>query len=404
MTDEQRQLLAKFQEKIARNAQGWLEFLRSHRDDPATLDRELSNILRAAQMALAEAGAWEAGVALVQDAGLHMERRGHLRAWQRLLEQALRACAAAADDRPRLRLQRAALLAQLGEIARTLGDNAAALEHLQAALDLYRSANDWAGVGKTLGRLSQVYLAQADLDAATTCCEEAAELCAAFAPDDLGLVYNNWGLVCLESGDLGEAAHRLQQASDAFARTGNRRGQAKALNNLGLVYRRLGLLEDAVLSLQQAIELYGQVGDDVHTARTQVNLGVLYHALGRTEAALDLHRQVEPVFRRVGDRPYQARVANNEGVFLAALGRLDEAVLAFELAARLYAEIGDPLGQASALINAAEMLLDQGVAADAGERLRRAGEILNTLQAPPDWLRSSWEKQRARWRNISGLG
>lgn len=403
MTDEPYALLERFRAKIARNAQGWLDFLRQYQNDPATLDRELANIVKAAQMALAESQAWETGVALVQDAGLHMERRGYLRSWQSLLELALRVCADQAARQPQFRLRQAALLVQLGEVARTLGDYSTALERWQEALSLYRAANDWAGVGNTLSRLSQGYLAQTDLEAAVVCCEEAAELCAIFAPEDLGLVHNNWGLVCLEQGKPEEALAHFRQAAASFSDQGNLRGQAKALNNQALVYYRLRQWEEGAASLQQAIEIYQQVGDELHTARAQVNLGVVYHMQGRTEAALDLHRQVEAVFRRVGDRPYQARVANNEGVFLAALGKRQEAVEAFDLAATLYAAIGEPVGQASALVNGAELLLDQGCTAEAGERLRQARAILDTLHTPPSWLLDSWQRQMARWRDV-GMG
>ncbi len=399
MTTEQQELLARFRRKIARNAEGWLAFLQAHRHDPAAIDRELPNIVKAAQQALAEAQAQQPGLTLVQHAWAHVELRGHLLPWQSLLEQALHvSIELGADDAPATLATQAVLLDQLGEIARALGDNATALARQQAALVLYRRLDDEAGAGRVLNHLSQVHLALADHDAATRCCVEAAALCAAYAPEELAAVHNNWGMVCQQQGLLDAAIEHFEQAAAGFAHQGNRRGQAKALNNQGEVYRRQGRYDDATRCFKQAIALYQQVGDTVHAARTQINLGILHHSQGRTAEALALHRSVEPLFRRLGDRPHQARIANNEGVFLAALGRPAEAQAAYDLAADLYAAIQDPIGAASALVNCAELLLDQGRPTEAQGYLERGQRLLAGVGAVPGWLQESLRRQQARWQ------
>lgn len=404
MTTGQSEFLDRFRHKVARNAEGWLAFLQAHHDDPAAIDRELPNIVKAAQQALAEAQAWQQGLTLVQHAWAHVELRGHLLPWQSLLEQALHISRelGAANAAPAVLAGQAALLDQLGEIARTLGDNATALTRQQAALDLYRRLDDQAGAGSVLNHLSQVYLAQADCEAATRCCVEAAALCAAHAPDELAAVHNNWGLVCQQQGLLDAAIEHFAQAAAGFARQGNHRGQAKSLNNQGEVYRRQGRYDDAARAFEQAITLYQQAGDAVHAARTQINLGILHHSQGRTAKALALHRSVEPLFRRLGDRPHQARIANNEGVFLAALGRPAEAQAAYDLAVELYIEMHDPLGAASALVNCAEVLLDQGRPAEAHSYLGRAQELLAGIGTTPAWLQESLRRQMARWQTMTG--
>lgn len=404
MTAAQPELLARFQRKIARNAAGWLAFLYDHRDDPAALDRELPNIVKAAQQALAESQAWQPGLALVQHAWAHVELRGHLLPWQGLLEQALRISdeLGAVAGEPTALASQAALLDQLGEMARMLGENAIALARQQAALTRYRALDDMAGAGRVLNHLSQVYLALADYAAATRCCEEAAVLCAVHNPGELAAVHNNWGLVCQHQELLDAAIEHYQRAAAGFAQQANRRGQAKALNNQGEVYRHQGHPDDAARRFEQAVALYQQVGDEAHAARTQINLGILHHSQGRTAEALALHRGVEPLFRRLGDRPHLARVANNEGVFLATLGRPVEAQAAYDLAASLYSAIEDPIGGASALINCAELLLDQGDAPAAQDYLGRARDLLGGVESAPGWVHASYAHQAARWRALPG--
>jgi tetratricopeptide (TPR) repeat protein len=390
--------LARFQHKIARNATSWLAFLFAQRDDPQALDRELPNIVKAAQQALAESSAWQPGLALVEHAWPHVELRGYLLAWQGLLEQALlisqgleaESGAALATDRE------AALLDQMGELARALGDNTAALNWQQAALARYRAAGSLAGAGRVLSHLSQVHLALSGHAAATDCCAEAAAICAIHDAKELAIVHNNWGLVCAQQGQLEDAIAHYRQAEAGFAAQGNRRGQAKARNNQGEVYRRLGRWDDAARCYEQAIALHRQVGDEINVARTQMNLGILYHSQGRTVEALALHQAIEPTFRRLGDRPNRARVANNEGVFLMTLGRLAEAQTAYDLAFDLYQAIGDPLLAADTLTNCAELLLDQGKSAEAQGYLLRAQDLLRSIASVPRWLAESMAAQQMR--------
>ncbi|MFZ2359371.1 MAG: hypothetical protein WA040_08495, partial [Anaerolineae bacterium] len=82
--------LARFQRKIAANAAAWRGFVQVHGDDPAALDRELANLTKAAQQALAEPAAWDEGLALVAETWAHVELRGLWQDWQTLLAEGLR--------------------------------------------------------------------------------------------------------------------------------------------------------------------------------------------------------------------------------------------------------------------------------------------------------------------------
>lgn len=380
-------LRERFRRKIALNAAYYLRFIEEHRHDPRRLAQEMANIVKAAEMALSEERAWQSGIALVETGQRVAELRGYLDLWRALTERALAVCRQlAADGLAEATAHEAALLDNLGEIARTLGEASAAKRYFEAALERYRAIGQRAGIGRVLAHLSQVYLHSGDILAADRCCAEAAALLAEEDLAELALLYNNWGLVASRLRRPDEAQGYFRQAEALFARLGNLRGQAKVLNNLGQLYYEMGRPE-AEAYLLRALELYRQLGDDPHAARAQVNLGVFYHEiLGRTEHALHLHQAVEPVFRRLGDRLYQAHTKNNIGVFLADLGRREEAREAYQQAAQLYLELDDRTSAAGALANLAEVLLDLGRQDEATVNLARATALLDGVDHVPRWV------------------
>ncbi|MCS6845292.1 MAG: tetratricopeptide repeat protein [Caldilineales bacterium] len=390
-------LRERFRRKIALNADHYLRFVEAHRYDPQLLAREMANIVKAAELALSEEGAWQSGIALVESGQRLAELRGHLGLWRALTEQALAVCRRlAAAGLAEAAEHEGALLDNLGEIARTLGETGAAKRYFEAALERYRAIGRPAGVGRVLAHLSQVYLHTGDVLAADRCCAEAASVLAEDDLAELALLYNNWGLVTSRLRRTEEAQAHYRQAEALFARLGNVRGQAKVLNNLGQLYYEMGRPEAEAYFLR-ALELYRRLGDDPHAARTQVNLGAFYHdILGRTEHALQLHQAVEPVFRRLGDRLYQAHTKNNIGVFLADLGRREEAREAYQQAAQLYLELDDRTSAAGALANLAEVLLDLGHQSEAAASLVRARTLLDGVDHPPRWVTTQFAALAAR--------
>lgn len=384
--------LARFQRKIAANADAWLDYVQAHRDDPAALDRELANLTKAAQQALAEPAALDEGLALVEETWAHVELRGLWQDWQTLLAEGLRV------SREIGRSQREArLLDQLGEVARLLGDNDRAQEHFEAALALYRRLDDPAGAGRALAHLSQVQLARNDWDGAGRSCQEAAVIFETLQqPEDVGLVHNNWGLVCQEQEQFEAALAHFEQAEAAFRVAGALRGQAKTLANRAETLRRRQEWQDAASYLRQAIALYQQIGDPLHSANMQMTLSILLYETGQPAEALALSLEAEAVFRRLRHRPFLARVCNNLGIFLAALGRPAEAHAAFEESAALHLSNGDQLYAASSLTNCAEVLLDQDRLIEAQERLTHATDLLDSLSEVPQWVLRDYQAQQAR--------
>jgi tetratricopeptide (TPR) repeat protein len=391
-------LLARFRRKIAINAAAWLDFVQAHGNDPAALDRELANLSKAAQQALTEPAAWDEGLALVGGTWAHIELRGLWQDWHALLTDGLRV--SREIGRPN---HEARLLDQLGETARLLGDNHRAQEHFEAAAALYDKLADPVGAGRALAHLSQVQLARNDGDAAIRSCQQAVALLTGLdQPNELALAHNNWGIVCQEQGRLEEALTHFEQAEAGFRAAGALRGQAKVVLNRGDTYRRQERWDAAEAAFRRALPLYEASGDRLGMAILQMNLSIVLYQRGQPAEALGISLETEAALRRLYNRPILARVCNNHGIFLSALGRLSEAEEAFEESARLHHENGDRLYAASALINAAEVLIDQQHGAEASQRLAQARDWLDALARAPRWLRNDYQTQAARLEALAG--
>ena len=376
--------LARFRKKIGENARAWFGFVRDERPESAALMRELANLNHAAAQALREPTAWAAGVQLVVALWPFIEWHGFWLAWRAILERALVVCRRLGDLAAEVEITD-----QLGEVARSVGENRAALDWQEQALGLARRLGDQAIIGRVLVHLSQQHLPQGHYQAAQACCEEAVALLTPLGAEaEVAIAHNNWGIAyLLEEGSMESALAHLMLAERMFVAQGNRRGQAKSLHNQGETYLRQERWSEAGDLYERAIALAQEVGDEVGAVRSRISLAILLHQQGQHEAALEMHREIKILYRRLGDRPMLARVINNEGSFLLALGRWEEAARAYEQAAQMHLEIGHLGDAAGSLLNWAEILLDRGDAERAQARLQQAGELLDALPSSPATLR-----------------
>ena len=367
--------LARFRLKIAENARAWLGFVRDQRTESPALAREFANLDRAANQALNEPNAWREGLRLVGALWPFIESHGYWLTWRTTLDQAL-----VVSRRLKDLAAEVEITDQLGELARNVGENRAALDWQEQALKLARSLGDPAVVGRVLIHLSQQHLPQSRYQEAKACCEEAIALLEPLGDEgEVAIAHNNWGIACLEEGLMDSALAHLVRAEAMFEMQNNRRGQAKVLHNQGEVYLRQDRWAEAGPLYEWSIAMALEAGEEVSAMRSRTSLAILLHKQGQHEEALDLHRGIERFYRRLGDRTMLARVINNEGTFLFALGRHDEAALAYEQAIQMHTDIGHLADAALSLFNWVELLLDRGDAEQARVRLRQAEELLGEL-------------------------
>ena len=390
----------RFRQKVAQNAEAWLDFALAHHHDFVTLDRELDNLMKAIHHANLEPAALPAGLRLVQALWFYVEFRGQWLTWQRTLEKSLDLSQVAG-----LREDEASLLVQLGELSRVLGRTDTALELQLAAHALFDQLGDPAGSARVLGILSQLHLIVGNAQVAERCCRESAATFESLGNlRELAVTQNNWGIVCMERGDHAGSIDHLREADRLFRKTGKLRGQAKASANLGRVFQLQARREEARSAYGQSVDLYQLIGDELNAARMQVNLATLWYQEGRVAEALAASEQVEQELSRLGDQPWLARVVNNTGVFLQALGRPAEAYVAYHRAAALYAQARERRYACSALVNCVDALLDEGKTVEASAVMGKVDEMLKELDPPPEWLMREVEEQVARLAAVTQQG
>lgn len=382
LDDTSPSFLVRYQRKITLAAAAWLAFMHEHSAEPDAVERELDNVVKAARQALAEPTARAAGLTLVTEAWRHMELRGHWLPWQ----DTLRTAAAVATDAGAAS-HAARLHDQLAETERLLGNHPAALAQFEVALAAARQANDLLQAGRILSHMSQVQLALGHLDAAETSCKQALTYVEGLdVPDDLGLIYNNWGIVCKEKHDLERALEQYALAEVCFKQVQNRRGIAHVANNRGNVFHTLKIYSEAEEFLRKALTIYQELGDKLYTANTQINLSSLMFAQGQKDQALQLLIASEDEIHHLRNPLMLARLHNNRGVILAACNLTSPAEVAFQEAVQLYVNTGNSVYAIDTLQNYIHVLLDIQEVEEAAQQLAYAHEWLNKLTDPPSWL------------------
>ena len=191
-----------------------------------------------------------------------------------------------------------------------------------------------ADVGVSYNNLGLVYRHMGELEQAKDYYQQALEIrIKALGPThvDVGGSYNNLGAINQEMGEL-------QQAKDYYQRALGIRIKAlgpthvkfgSSLNNLGLVYHAMGELEQAKDCHQRALEIktkaLGPTHVDVGTSYN--NLGALYLDMGELKQAKDYHqRALEIRIKAFG--PTHAKVGetcDNLGLVCRNMGELQQA-------------------------------------------------------------------------------
>ncbi|MFZ2487669.1 MAG: tetratricopeptide repeat protein [Anaerolineae bacterium] len=379
--------LLRYQRKIALAAAAWLAFMQAHSAEPDAVERELENVMMAAQQALAEPTAYAAGLTLVMEAWRHMELRGHWLLWQDIL----RAAVAVATEM-KAASHTARLHDQLAETERLLGNNPAALAQFETALAAALQADDMLQAGRILSHMSQVQLALGHLDAAEASCKQALAYVEGFnSPNDLGRIYNNWGLICQECRDLEQALVYYDLAEVYFEQVQNRRGIGHIENNRGDTYRMLQRYAEAESHIRNALTFFQELEDELCQALALNNLSIVLFKQKLLVEALSLNIACETKSHRLHNIALLARVYNNRGLLLAEQAKTREAQTMFEESAALHLKNSNRIYAIDTLHNCIEMLLDSGNNMEAiNNLLARIRVLFSQLTDTPLWLTNDY--------------
>lgn len=230
------------------------------------------------------------------------------------------------------RAARAALLRNLGEAHRELGDQAQAVGCFEEAIALFEELGDELGLADAIANYARLQRHHGDLDQARRNLAKALRLFRKHnVRRSIGWTLYEFGFIHRSQGRLGQAASALHAAREAFASIDDHRGLGWTLHDLGLVYR-------------------DQCGGGHPTkASPPTRSGVPSAAAGPGDA-----------------------MESDENLLVAARGCIEEALA-------LFAELPEPRGVAWATKSIGELDLLEGKLDDADTRLAHALAALENL-------------------------
>jgi tetratricopeptide (TPR) repeat protein len=271
----------------------------------------------------------------------------------------------------------------LAEVTRKQGLFDDANEELGKADELFRTADDQAGLGE-VGHLSGTVAAQqGDLDWARKRYEDSLAIRERLKDrPKTAALYSNLAIVAEYSGDLEESRRMAERALQIRTEIGDRWAIGVSRNNLGAIAIREGRLEEARAHIREAIRLMVEVGDTWFAASSQVLLGNVDRDLGELTAAGTAYAASLSTFVTMDDRLALAELLEDVAQLATRTGRHVEAITLVAAAGSLRDAIGAPLSEALAAERDEQLATSvAAIGPSAAKRARSAGGLLDQAGA-----------------------
>jgi tetratricopeptide (TPR) repeat protein len=320
----------------------------------------------AARLLLAQAGArqklgdYQGGLVLVDQA------------------QAMLAEAATELARPGGEIVAAQACVRRGHLLELTGNYEAALDQLQAALDLLPSGYTGSERAAALDRMGSIYWRSSQYQRALAVLQEAMDLeIAAGRRGRLARYLGNLGLVTKDMGAYEQALDYLQQALATAEAQGHREDTARFSLNVGLVYWQTGRVDEAQEYYQRALSLARALNHKRGIATCLGNMGVLARLGGRYAEALGYYQEGLALARDLGEKALEAMLLGNTGNVYMDMGQFKPAVDTLQQAVAMDRELGNLDGVARHLGNLGDLHKYAGKNVDAAGYF---GEALHLLR------------------------
>ena len=191
----------------------------------------------------------------------------------------------------------------LGKLYNQTGEDHAAGQALNAALELYGDLGDAIGKANALNALAQ-YLVNTDESSRALSAARAALALYRERNHALGQAnaLKRIGAIRVASGEDndGEAVDALNASADIYRRLGDRSGETEVFNELGTLHRVAGALGEARRHHRQALDLATQIHSEHDSAHAWAGLGRCDLAEDDTAGALEHLGVALAIFERTG--------------------------------------------------------------------------------------------------------
>jgi len=280
---------------------------------------------------------------------------------------------------------KAGVLASMGEVYSSLGNQKKALELEQQALDILRPLNNPPGTNKVLNDLGLTYSAMGNKSQALKMFETS--LATARARNDLqqqSAALNNLAQTHQDFGDSKQAEALYAESLALIRQVGDRYQEAGTLSNLGMVYHALGEEQKAEDTLKQGLSIRRDLADRHGEAIALGNLALFYGDTGEPQKALDADDQALSISKNFDDPPERGTTLNNLGSIYRHLGMNDRAQMYFQQALQIRQQTDDDDGRTVTLNNLAVVAHSNGNLEEArqyyGQALQLAEKLGNRIR------------------------
>lgn len=243
-----------------------------------------------------------------------------------------------------------ALLSNLGNAYRNLGDPNKAIEYYESALKIAKENNDEKAEGNNLGYLGNAYRNIGKLEESTKYYENAIQILRKVG--DIrgeGINYGNLGIAYSDGGKTEEAIECYQKALEISRKCDEKGEEGNYLGNLGSAYRNLGELDKSIEYYINAIKILNQVGDRRRKGNHIGNLGSSYRDLGNQEKAIKCYKSAIKILRSVGDKRREGNHLGNLGSVYLDLKEPKTTIQYCEKGQKILKDVGDKRGEGNIL-------------------------------------------------------
>lgn len=277
------------------------------------------------------------------------------------------------------RAQRAAVLAGKAEALAVLSEDAAALDSLQAAIDLSTRPTTrsglWVRMAEIHRRRGEFAPARDDLAQADAILRGRADVL------ERARVRIGRAMLAFDGGAFADARRLGHEALELLAGKDAPHEEAAAWRAVGIAAARLADLDAALAALSRARRAAQRADDAMLAAAITNNMGAVLHLQGRYARAREEYAESLSFYERVGAKRQIASLWINLGelAWLNGDGDWEAARSYWTRAERLCEEIGDRRNLAVALSNLGEALVQHGERPAARPYLGRAAELAQEL-------------------------
>ncbi|MGE5461643.1 MAG: ATP-binding protein, partial [Solirubrobacterales bacterium] len=218
-----------------------------------------------------------------------------------------------------------------GAMARRAGDPTRALEHYEAAIDLFRSIGQSHSAARVSAALAEVVWMRGDIEGALEQMERAFDVLVNEEEDaDLATLAAQMGRLSYFMGRTDEALERLELALTLAETLRLPDVLSEGLNTRGMILATRGRTEEGTLLLRHALTVALEHGLSQAALRAINNVAAFDSQADRYASVIDLAAQGLELARRVGDRLWEQSFLIAPLEELTYLGRWDEVAAALE--------------------------------------------------------------------------